>query len=141
MLTLGIQNKKLGFRQSKIEPCVLFKKDEILLIWVDNCIVFNKDLSVITEIINLLKENFDVELEEDANGGDVLRYLSMAIQRNKDKSFEIKQPFLIDGILALLEIDDNVNSKLTLVSKTLLHKDKKSTQERDLRIIERLLGC
>ena len=50
----------------------------------------------------------------------------MEIQQNVDKSFEIKQPFLIDRILSLLEIDDQVNSKKTPVSKPLLHKDKEA---------------
>ena len=48
----------------------------------------------------------------------------MKIQRNKDDSFEIKQPYLIDRILKLLELDDKVQPKPTPVSKPLLHKDK-----------------
>ena len=50
----------------------------------------------------------------------------MVIERNKDQSFEMKQPFLIDRILALLEIDDKVHSKSTPVVKPLLHKDKEA---------------
>ena len=73
-----------------------------------------------------LKENFDVELEEDLHGGDVSRYLGMDIDRNSDGSFEIKQPYLIERILKLLEIDDKVNPKPTPATKPLLHKDKEA---------------
>ena len=67
-----------------------------------------------------------MELEEDINGGDVSRYLGMMIERNKNKSFEIKQPFLIDRILALLDLDDKVNHKSTPITKPLIHKDKEA---------------
>ena len=63
-------------------------------------------------------------MEEDIDSGDISRYLGMVIDRNEDKSFEIKQPFLIERIPKLLEIDDKVNSKTTPVTKPLLHNDK-----------------
>ena len=126
MLSNGLKHEKLGFKSSEIDPCVFFRKDAIILTWVDDCIIFSKDLSTITNIVNTLKEDFDVELEEDINKGDVSRYLGMVIDRNKDKSFEMKQPFLIDRILALLEIDDKVHPKSTPVVKPLLHKDKEA---------------
>lgn len=126
MLSSGLQSKKLNFQSSAIDPCVFFRKDAILLTWVDDCIIFSKDLSTINSIVKTLQEDFDVELEDDLKGGDVSRYLGMEIQRNTDKSFEIKQPFLIDRILSLLEIDDKVNPKNTPVSKPLLHKDKEA---------------
>ena len=126
MLSKGLQNKKLGFNQSEIDPCVFFRKDAIMLTWVDDCIIFSKSIKTIETIVNTLKEDFDVELEEDLEKGDISRYLGMVIERNKDKSFETKQPYLIERILNLLEIDDNVKSKSTPVSKPLLHKDKEA---------------
>ena len=124
MLSNGLQKDELGFKQSEVDPCVFIRKDAIMLTWVDDCIIFSKDLSTIQNIVTLLKKDFDVELEEDINGGDVSRYLGLTIQRNKNKSFEIKQTYLIERILKLLEIDDKVKTKPTPVSKPLLHKDK-----------------
>ena len=79
MLSEGLQHEKLGFKPSEIDPCVFIRKDAIILTWVDDCIIFSKDLSVISNIVDLLKQYFDVELEEDINGGDVSRYLGMVI--------------------------------------------------------------
>ena len=62
--------------------------------------------------------DFDVELEELLYGGD------MDIVQNKDKSFEFRQPYLIEQILTLLEIDDKVQSRPVPVCKPLLCKDK-----------------
>ena len=123
LLSKGLTGSKLGFKPSSIDPCVFLRKDAIMLTWVDDCLIFSKDLKVVTQIVDTLKEDFDVELEEDINKGDVSRYLGMIIDRNKDQSFEIRQPFLIDRILALLELDDNVKSRPTPVTKPLLHKD------------------
>ena len=38
--------------------------------------------------MEILKQDFDVELEEDINGVDVSRYLGMIIDRAEDKSFD-----------------------------------------------------
>ena len=78
--------------------------------WVDDCIIFIKSLSTIKNIVTDLQQDFEVELEDDIESDDVSRYLGMDIERNKDKSFEIKQPYLIQRILDLLELNDKVNT-------------------------------
>ena len=124
LLSESLTGPSLNFKSSAIDPCVFLRRDAIILTWVDDCLIFSKDLSVITKTVETMKKSFDVDLEEDINGGDVSRYLGMVIDRNEDKSFEIRQPYLIERILNLLEIDSKVNSKPTPVSKPLLHKDK-----------------
>ena len=42
LLSSGLQHNKLGFRQSEIYPCVLFRKDAIIITWVDECIILVK---------------------------------------------------------------------------------------------------
>jgi len=65
MLSEGLQHEKLGFKSSEIDPCVFIRKDAIILTWVDDCIIFSKNLKTIEVIVESLKEDFDVELEED----------------------------------------------------------------------------
>ena len=57
--------------------------------------------------------------------------LGMIIDRNENKNVDIKQPFIIERILKLLEIYEKVNSKSTPVTNPLLHKDKNV----DLRVL------
>ena len=64
------------------------------------------------------------ELEVSMDGGEISRFLGVDIVRNEDKSFEFRQPYLIQRILTLLEIDEKVKSRPILVCKPLLHKDK-----------------
>ena len=57
MLSTGLQNPKIGFKQSAIYPCVFFKKDAIILTWVDDCIIFSKSLDTINQISNHYQHN------------------------------------------------------------------------------------
>ena len=41
--------------------------------WVDDFLP-NKNLSVVAKPLHVLKEAFNIELEENANSGDVCRY-------------------------------------------------------------------
>ena len=124
MLNDGLTSPNLNFVPSKIDPCVFYRKDCIILTYVDDCIILSKDLKVISNVVEHLKKDFDVELEESLDGGDISRFLGVDIIRNKDKSFEFRQPYLIERILSLLEIDDKVKHRDVPVSKPLLHKDK-----------------
>ena len=124
MLSKGLTGPKLKFKISEVDPCVFFRKNAIILTYVDDCIIFSKELEVIEDIVKVLKEDFDVEMEENLNDGDISRFLGVDIIRNKDQTFELRQPFLIERILTLLGIDDKVNPRKTPVSKPLLHKDK-----------------
>ena len=63
-------------------------KDAIILTWVDDCLIFTKDLKIVTNTLDILKQDFDVEMEEDINSGDISRYLGMVVDRNEDKSFK-----------------------------------------------------
>ena len=53
------------------------------------------------------------------------KFLGIEITHNKDSSFEMSQPFLIDGILSLLGLGDNEfdTSTTTPVAKGLIHRD------------------
>lgn len=53
---------KLGFIKSKWTNCVYFKKDIILLVYVDDIIIFGKTKGEIDNLIESLKENFDLKI-------------------------------------------------------------------------------
>ena len=55
MLSKGLTGPKLKFQASEIDPCVFYRKNAIILVYVDDCIIFSKELKVIEEILNTLK--------------------------------------------------------------------------------------
>ena len=87
MLSKGLTGPKLRFKSSEVDPCVFFRKNAIILTYVDDCIIFSKELEVIEDIVKVLKEDFDVEMEENFNDGDISRFLGVDIIRNKDQTF------------------------------------------------------
>ena len=53
--------KSRGFTQSQVDPCVLYREDSIILVYVDDCIIFSRSKSVNDTIVESLKngpENF-----------------------------------------------------------------------------------
>ena len=74
-----------------------------LIFYEDNALSFSKDKMKLDLIIKSLfegDENFEFNDE-----GNMDKYLDMDFKKkNKDKSCEIRQPFLIDKILELLKV-------------------------------------
>ena len=58
MLSKGLTGSKLKLTSPEIDPCVFYRKNAIILTYVDDCIIFSKDLSVINETVKVLKEYF-----------------------------------------------------------------------------------
>ena len=119
-LTNGLKNR--GFTPSQVDPCVLYREDCIILVYVDDCIIFSRSKTINDSIVTSLQngpENFQLTDE-----GDLNRYLGVDIVKKKDGSFELRQPFLIERCLKAMEIDDKMNPKSAPATKPLLHKDK-----------------
>ena len=62
------------------------------------------------------------------DGGDIKKFLGIEIIHIGEKRFKVSQPFLIDRVISLLDIDTNnygmdTNAKSTLFGNPLLHKD------------------
>ena len=83
-------------------------------------------------IVSKRKRTIDAFIESLRNGlerydltdeGDISKYLGVDIIKNKDGTFELKQPFLIRRILDKVGLVETTGSKETPVGKPLLHKD------------------
>ena len=54
-----------GFKQSNIDPCVLFYRKFFLFIYVDNVIIGASTDEELNDLIEIIKENVDVENQFD----------------------------------------------------------------------------
>ena len=97
----------------------------IILTYVDDCIIVGPSMNKIDDIIQSLKdrsENFVL-----IHKGDIDKFLGIKITHLDEKRFKISQPFLIDRIVSLFNIDTNTygmdtNTKSAPVGKPLFHK-------------------
>ena len=93
-----------GYAQSKVDPCLFYKKDSIIVAYADDCIIFAKDHNKVKEIIKSLETNFKLTGE-----GDLSAYLGIDITKNQNNSWTLSQPFLIERIIKALGLE--VDSK------------------------------
>ena len=102
----------------------------IILTYVYDCIILGPSMNKIAGIIQSLKygnENFVLN-----DKGDIDKFLGNEITHLDEKRFNISEPFSIDRIISLLNINTNTygmetNTKSKPVGKPLLHKDLQGT--------------
>jgi hypothetical protein len=114
-----------GFVQSKVDECVYYRGNMILLAYVDDCIIISPNDDDIDEIIAMLKEPtkhtraFDVTDE-----GQLSDYLGVKIERRDDGTILLTQPHLIDQIISDLGLKPNTKTKdLPALSSKTLNRD------------------
>ena len=98
-LTKGLES--LGFQQATQDKCVFFKGTIVLLVYTDGCILFDTTGSQknIEKALKEMQTIFDVEDE-----GTLEDYLGIHVTKRNDGTIELKQPHLIDSILADLRL-------------------------------------
>ena len=110
---------KRSYIQSKVDPCLFCKKDSIIVTYIDDCIIFVKDHKKVKEIIKPLENNFKLTDE-----GDLSAYLDIDITKNKNRSWTLSQPYLIDRIIKVLNLQEDSKVHDTLATE-ILTSDKK----------------
>ncbi len=119
-LSNGLQD--CDFVQSRIDPCVFFNQNCIVLTYVDNCIIIGDTHDQINGLIQLLHEGDENFVLQDK--GSIDKYLRVDIGQQDTSSFELTQLFLIKRITKFFWFDNGkINKKLTPVGKPLLNKD------------------
>ena len=119
MLAKGLADRE--FVASQVDPCIFYREDAIILVYVDDCIIFSKSNKINDSIVASLQngvENFNLTDE-----GDVSRYLGVDILHHPDGRMEMRQPYLIERCLAAMEVVMGMNTKRVPATKPLLHKD------------------
>ena len=93
---------KLGFVQSKMDPCFLMKKDIMLVIYVDDLLISAKSQALIDELLQALKDaSFELE-----DGSTLTEYLGINIERTNGQ-IHLRQIGLIDKVLKYTNMDES----------------------------------
>ena len=94
--------KKLGFQQSKHDNCLFFKKDHLLVVYVDDCGLSCRIPSDVDKFVSQLRAlGFELEIE-----GDFTAFLGVAIEHRDDGSIHMHQRGLIKKILKAAKMED-----------------------------------
>ena len=103
-----------SYTQSKVDLCLFYKKDSIIVTYVDDCIIFTKDHNKVKEIIKSLETNFKLTDE-----GDLSAYLGIDITKNQNNPWTLSQPFLIERIIKALGLEVDSKTHDTPATKIL----------------------
>ena len=110
------------FIQSQVDKCVFYRKDFIILTYVDDCIILGKDMAIVDAVISSLKEGH--EEFQLVDQGSIDKYLGLLIRNIDANTFKMSQLFLIRCILEFLLLDKNkTKGRDTPVGKPLLNRD------------------
>ena len=112
-----------NFKQSDVNPCLFYKKDLILITYVDDCILISPHAHLLDKWVIDMKKDYTLEDE-----GDINAYLGINITRPTSKTFKMNQPALIKCIIDSLNLKDQCQHDTP--ADHILHKDKDGKSHR-----------
>ena len=90
-----------GFKQSQVDPCLFYKKDLILITYVNDCILISPNPPLLDEWVADMKRDYTLEDESDINA-----YLGINVTHPTETSIKVNQPALIQRIINSLNFKD-----------------------------------
>ena len=125
-LTDGLDS--LGFIPTESDPCIFLRETDVVVLYVDDCIIISKTKAQADKVYNDL-HNKGFRMTDE---GTMEQYLGLLITDNKDGSFRISQPHLIDRIIASVPgMTDAKSAKSPAAVGTTLTKDEEGKPRKD----------
>ena len=110
--------KTLGFIISKIDECLLYRTDCLIIIYVDDIGIGAKAMKTIDDIVRQLRQG-GFDLKKDSTFEE---YLGIQFDRKQDGSILMSQPGLINKIITTMGME-KCNPNKTPATKVPLGKD------------------
>ena len=113
---------EIGFKPSKMDPCLYFHGHIELLVFINNCIMFGANLAELDKVVKEMRTTSKKFRVEDL--GNVKDFLGIQVTRGNGKTITLNQPQLIDSILKDVKFQSNTKEKDTqALSLVILQKD------------------
>ena len=98
--------KENGFRQSRAELCLYVKNHDLFLIlYVDDILIAGSNESLNREVIDLLRNSFEIKLTENPK-----RFIGLSLNVRNEK-IEIDQCAYVDGCIKRYGLEDSKETK------------------------------
>jgi hypothetical protein len=107
---------KLGFKASEVDPCLFFRSDCIIALYVDDCLVFSPNQSTVDTVVAALHQDYQI-----GSQGSVQDFLGIHIHTDATGVMHFTQPGLISSILQDLNLE--VCHKKCTPAISVLHPD------------------
>jgi hypothetical protein len=64
--------ERLGFKQSKSDPCLFLRNDTIIVLYTDECMLHAKDMNIIDDFFKILRNEYKLTLNDPDTIDDFL---------------------------------------------------------------------
>jgi hypothetical protein len=71
-LKLSAIYERLGFKQSKSDPCLFLRKDMIIVLYTDYCLLYARDTKYIDSFVKTLRDDYKLTLNDPDPIDDLL---------------------------------------------------------------------
>ena len=88
--------KRVGFKQSAIDPCVFYYKKCVLVLYVDDVIVGGPTDDDLDNLVEAIKDNVDIE-----DQGNIADYIGVNVKELDNGALELTQPQLIWSTISI----------------------------------------
>ena len=113
---------EIGFKPSKMDPCLYFRGCIALLVYINDCIMFSPNLAELGKVVTEMRTSSKKFRVKDL--GNVKDFLGIQVTTRNDKTITLNQPQLIDSVLKDMKFQNNMKEKDTpALSSVILQKD------------------
>jgi hypothetical protein len=123
----------LGFTVSNVDPCLFYRNDCIILLYVDDGLLFSKSTSVIDDLITSLSRRYVI-----GEQGSVQDFLGIRITTDTSGAVHFHQEGLIRSILHDLHLFDSASKPTPAVH--VLHPDENGPPREELWNYRSIIG-
>ena len=93
---------QLGFKESTIDPCLLYKHNLLMVLYIDDAGIAAPSREIIDDFVQQLRDmDFNLDIEDDFNS-----YLGIGIEEFPDGTWHMTQKGLIKKILKTAQMEN-----------------------------------
>jgi hypothetical protein len=119
-LKLSAIYERLGFKQSKYDPCILLRKDMIIVSFTDACLLYARDTKDNDSFIKTLRDNYKVTLNDPDPIAD---FLGIHFSHQYNGDLHMRQTGLIDAVTESAHIPKGRLKNTPTPATAILHAD------------------
>jgi hypothetical protein len=120
-LKLSAIYERLGFKQSKSDPCLFIQKDMIIVLYTDDCLLYARDTKEIYTLMKTLRNDYKLTLNDPDTIDD---FLGIHFSHQENGELHMSQTGLIDAVTESAHIPKGRLKNTPTPATSILHADK-----------------
>jgi hypothetical protein len=119
-LKLSAIYERLGFKQSKSDPCLFLRKDMIIVLYTDDCLLYARDTKDIDSFVKIPRDDYKLTLNDPDTIDD---FLGIRFSHQDNGELHMSQTGLIDAVTESTHIPKGRPKNTHTPAKAILHAD------------------